>query len=184
MTRVVHRILLCLLVMLAWFGKPLFAELSVTFISMVPFVPTGTLVSDVVISKIANSSLLESEDVESILNPDVVAVLDEINPAAAVEFRLMGKLLNYPNPFSYSTGQTEIGFRLSKAGYLTFKVYTLTGQQVYERALTPNDYGKAQYNRLPFSKAVVGDWLAPGVYVYVLIYEGRVLAKNRMVLLP
>ncbi len=185
MIRAIKRTVLCFLIILAGLVTAITAdELSVSFMSSVPFTVSGTSSGEISISKIETASLTETTDSDSVLRSDVIAMVEEFAPSSNVEFKVVGKLLNYPNPFSYSTGQTEIGFRLSKAGYLTFKVYTLAGQQVYSRELTPADYGQGQYNRLPFSRSVVGEWLSPGVYVYVLVYEGRVLAKNRMVLLP
>lgn len=111
--------------------------------------------------------------------------LIEASPTASVTLKIIGGLYNYPNPFSFSKGQTEIGYRLSQSAYLTLKIYTLTGQEVYSQDISPSDYGAAQYNKIPFSRSLLqGSWLAPGTYLYLIVHEGKVLGKNRMVVLP
>lgn len=109
----------------------------------------------------------------------------ESSPTTSVSLKIIGGLYNYPNPFSFSKGQTEIGYRLSKEAYLTLKIYTLNGKEVYSQDISPSDYGAARYNKIQFSRSLMqGTWLAPGTYLYLLVHEGKVIGKNRMVILP
>lgn len=109
----------------------------------------------------------------------------EKSPTLSITLKVIGGIFNYPNPFSFSKGQTEIGYRLSKEANLTLEIYTLGGQRIYSLDISPLDFGAARYNKIPFSKTILqGSWLTPGTYLYVLIHEGKILAKNRMVILP
>jgi hypothetical protein len=178
------------------FGLPLcfalstriFAKLSVSFVTNSPVVATASSTpQSLAITKITNAPLVSTgSSTESlVVRSDIFDLLDESAATANIAFKMIGKLLNYPNPFSLSTGQTEIAYRLTTTGYLTLKIYTLTGQLIYTQEITPSDYGGAKYNKIPISRATLGgDWVPPGVYLYVLVHEGKVLARNRMVIAP
>jgi len=159
----------------------IFAALNVSFVNDIPLIPIQpNTPQSSVISQVVTIPLLAVSTNELVLTP-----LPNSTPTQNIELAVIGKILNYPNPFSYSSGQTEIGYRLSKAADLTLKIYTLRGQIVYSQDITSTDYGRASYNKVPFSKSVMnGNWLAPGTYLYLLIHDGKVIAKNRMVIVP
>ena len=176
-------LIFCFLGVLA---SPVQAELSLSYgseslLSLGQDTPTGI----VFLPSITQALVVSSENINTTSNLSL-----ESTPAInvvqqAIEFRLIGPMLNYPNPFSFSKGQTEIGFRISTSAYLTLKVFNLRGQEVYSKEITPTDYGAATYNKIPFSRMTIGgEWLQPGVYIYFLIHEGKILAKNRMMVLP
>ena len=170
-----------------FFSQTAFAELSMSFVTDVPFTVSSEEVSNLEISQLSATSLSSSTATADVSN--LILNTTDLTLSASVTqniaLKVMGKLLNYPNPFSISKGQTEIGYRLTTEAYLTLNIYSLSGHLVYSQAITPSDYGAAQYNKIPISKTVLsGSWLTPGVYIYVLVHEGKVLAKNRMVIVP
>lgn len=160
-----------------------FAALEIMVTGDTPIVPIEPVISDteLAINDIIFSPVyLISQSGRLNLEPP-----DEIALNSDITLKVIGGLYNYPNPFSFSKGQTEIGYRLSKEADLTLEIYNLTGQKVYTLDISRSDYGQARYNKIPFSKASLkGEWLAPGAYLFVLIHNGKVIAKNRMVIVP
>jgi len=121
------------------------------------------------------------------VNSDVSFVVDHsvLLSDESVDSDVPTKLLNFPNPFSFRTG-TEIGYQLNSAMDVQLRIYSLSGYLVFEKSfLSTQEGGLAKYNRITVSQATCdGTWFSPGVYIYMLIHEGRVLARNRMVVMP
>ena len=171
------------------FSSTVYAELSLQFIKESPLINTRNEQQTALeVTSIESPILVMStRNVGNSQQSNLNLVQKDLPVLATqnVVFKLVGPLVNYPNPFSYSNGQTSIGYRLTTEAYLTLKIYTLGGQQIYTKEITPADYGAARYNKIPFSRSVLGgESLPPGVYLYVLLHEGKLLAKNRMVVLP
>ncbi len=101
--------------------------------------------------------------------------------------KIIGSLLNYPNPFYLNTG-TDIGFKLqipTVLERLTVKVYNMLGHKVADYSVfTQNLVTVNGFYRIPFNEALVGQ-LPAGGYYYLVFYDGKqFLGKGKMVVLP
>jgi hypothetical protein len=96
-----------------------------------------------------------------------------------------GKLLNFPNPFSMRTG-TRIGYQLNQAASIELRIYSIAGYLFFQKTFSPTEEGGInKYNRITIDSSTLnGAWLSPGVYIYVILGNGKVLAKNKMVVTP
>ncbi|MFH1428996.1 MAG: hypothetical protein ABIH39_04550 [Candidatus Margulisiibacteriota bacterium] len=102
---------------------------------------------------------------------DGTTIIEDTNIAP----ELLSKVYNYPNPFSIPGG-TSIGYKLSKDMDITIKGYNLRGYEAFSIDCPAGDTGgSAGYNRVPFNERI-----SPGVYVYLIIHEGDVLGKSKM----
>ena len=99
-------------------------------------------------------------------------VADSLIPAV-----LLSNVYNYPNPFSSVSG-TSIGYKLPKDMALTIKGYSLRGYEVFSISCPAGGLGGSSgYNKVPFTER-----LTPGIYYYLVIYEGQVLGKSKMLI--
>ncbi len=78
---------------------------------------------------------------------------------------------NYPNPV---TDQTVIPFRLPEAGNATVTIYDWTGRKVWQ-VRANYEQGYHQIDLAPTT-------LKPGVYAYVLDYQGQRLSKEMVII--
>jgi len=100
---------------------------------------------------------------------------------------LIGRVLNFPNPFSFSAdGKTEIGYRLSADMDIEIRIYNLVGQEMANwRIPAGEEGGDDRYNKVTIDRATFnGRALSAGVYYYVLIYQGQILGKGKMMVVP
>jgi hypothetical protein len=96
-----------------------------------------------------------------------------------------GKLLNFPNPFSMRTG-TRIGYQLNQASTIELRIYSMAGYLFFQKTFSPTEEGGMhKYNYITIDSSTLnGAWLSPGVYIYAILGNGKVLAKNKMVVTP
>ncbi len=96
-----------------------------------------------------------------------------------------GKILNFPNPFSMKTG-TQIGYQLNHPTTIELRIYSISGYLFFQKIyLSTEEGGMAKYNHITIDASTLsGAWLSPGVYIYAILSEGKVLAKNKMVVTP
>jgi photosystem II stability/assembly factor-like uncharacterized protein len=80
---------------------------------------------------------------------------------------------NYPNPFNPST---IIKFDIPKAGYVTLKVYDITGREV--STIIHN----LQLNRGTVNQTFDGSNISSGVYLYSLFINGNLVDTKKMVM--
>ncbi|MGE4170219.1 MAG: hypothetical protein AB7F28_05815 [Candidatus Margulisiibacteriota bacterium] len=121
--------------------------------------------------------------VDSTATTNQLAFNEEALPTEDAKFT--GRLLNYPNPFSFRAG-TQVGYQLTGPMTIELKIFTITGYLVAQKTYMPSEEGGlGKYNIVSINQDTLGgQWLAPGVYIYALFSEGRVVAKNRMVVMP
>ncbi|MGE4169662.1 MAG: hypothetical protein AB7F28_02970 [Candidatus Margulisiibacteriota bacterium] len=115
----------------------------------------------------------------------VEPVLDTLlSSEEAPKPELLGKPLNYPNPFSWDTG-TRIGYLLSTDMTVELRIYDPFGSELHRRTLIAGtEGGKAGYNRVPVYRSDFTDTLPAGIYFYVLLYNNAVLGKNKFAVKP
>lgn len=93
-----------------------------------------------------------------------------------------GSPLNYPNPFDPSSG-TTISFTLTKDSDVDMNVYDISGNLITKKTyLSGSQGGKAGYNEVLWDgKADNGDLIGNGMYLYMLIIDGKMAGKGKMV---
>jgi hypothetical protein len=113
---------------------------------------------------------------------------------------LIGIPLAYPNPFSLNKNigrakdkdgnlyvGTRIGYELSIDMDMRLIVYDMLGHKVYEQYFEAGQEpgGAAGWNEVPFDRDCVGGFDLPsGIYFFLLIYEGDVLGRGKMAVIP
>ncbi|MDP2990129.1 MAG: FlgD immunoglobulin-like domain containing protein, partial [Kiritimatiellota bacterium] len=112
------------------------------------------------------------------------AATTEVGPyyvQTASELIAQGAPLNYPNPFSPGTQNTTISYILSKPANLTLSIYDLSGTLITRKNLTADSAGgRAGYNEVTWDgKADNGSYIGNGIYLYVLIADGKVLPNGK-----
>jgi len=101
-----------------------------------------------------------------------------------VKPELVGKALNYPNPFELSEG-TDIYYRLSKPMTIELHVYDIFGRRLLESTFKAGEQGGQIDNEVRFDRSTVNGFdLSASVYFYYLIHEGTVLGKGKMAIIP
>lgn len=79
---------------------------------------------------------------------------------------VIAKPINWPNPFDPAQGATTIGFSIPEPASVTLKIFTLTGQLVYEET---RQFGAPGNQIWPWTGANrSGRRVAPGGYIVVL----------------
>lgn len=102
------------------------------------------------------------------------------------ELRIESLPLNYPNPFTNpGTGTTAISYKLSKTATITLTIHDLMGNQIYKQTYTlGSSGGNAGYNEVTWDgRASGGGEVGNGIYVYLVVGEGKVLAKGKLTVL-
>lgn len=96
------------------------------------------------------------------------------------EAKLLSKALVYPNPMSWSQdGEASIGFKTSKEMNIDVRLYDMRAHQIYQETVIANGYKK-----VPINTTTLGQELPSGVYFFVVMYEGEVLDKGKMAVVP
>lgn len=99
---------------------------------------------------------------------------------------VIGDALVYPNPFRLQAGVAKLGYRLSKDMDIQIQVYDMMANQILKRTFYAGAGGAQKgYNKLRIDNEVFeGEALSSGVYFYLIIHEGKVLAKGKMAIKP
>lgn len=99
--------------------------------------------------------------------------------------QIIGPLLIYPNPFRFADG-AHIGYRLGDNMDITLQIYSFSGYLIASKTfLAGQEEGAlSNYNHVPINSISLGLTLPAGVYLYLLLSEGKVIAKDKMVVLP
>ena len=106
---------------------------------------------------------------------------------AGQELIVQGKPLNYPNPFDpgVAGGTTLISYMLSKPANLTLSIHDMFGTPVTKlNFIAGANGGRAGYNAVPWNgKSDAGQVVGNGIYIYLLIADGKVIAKGKLMVL-
>lgn len=100
------------------------------------------------------------------------------------DISLQGNPLNYPNPFDPSTG-TYISYNLTKDADISVNIYDLAGNNLVKIARSSGTSGGlAGYNEVFWDgKSGSGQTAGNGMYIYLIIADGSVAGKGKMVAL-
>jgi hypothetical protein len=112
---------------------------------------------------------------------EVIDLIVQVTADLAVQ----GTPLNYPNPFNPETGPTNISYILSKPADIALTVHDLTGSQILKKNyITDATGGNAGYNEVAWNgRDSGGNMVGNGIYIYLIVGEGRVLAKGKVTVL-
>ncbi len=151
------------------------------------FVNSGLSYSDdVVVMRVAfNNFLFDSAD-------GSVAV-DDINMLADSKFELLSDPLFYPNPFRFSNTNTKTGsaggtlyYQLSNPMDIEIQMYDIFGHRIFKKECSANgECGRAGPNQITFNKQQLNGFeMSAGVYFYIFIYEGKVIGRGKVAVVP
>lgn len=150
-----------------------------SFTSEVEKVVSNTL--EIKEPKVAMFNILQAE------GDELLSFLEDVSiDYSSIKAEIIGRPLNFPNPFRASTG-TKIGYQLSKPMDIDIKIYNSFAYLVHEihidagqQGATDSAYNKVDLNAYGFNDVPKSS----GVYFYVIMTEGKVIGKGKMVVLP
>ncbi len=100
---------------------------------------------------------------------------------------VQGKPLNYPNPFDpgLANASTTIAYMLSKAANISLSLHDLRGTPVTKMSFAAGgNGGRAGYNAVSWNgRSDAGQVAGNGIYIYLIIGDGKVLAKGKLMVL-
>jgi hypothetical protein len=100
---------------------------------------------------------------------------------------VQGTPLNYPNPFDpgLAGATTSIAYMLSKAANVTLSIHDLRGTPISRMSFTAGtNGGRAGYNTADWNgRSDSGQVAGNGIYVYLIIADGKVAAKGKLMVL-
>ena len=93
-----------------------------------------------------------------------------------------GSAFNYPNPYDPSTGNTEIGYRLSKDTKITIYLFNSVGQRIWKREYSSgSEGGHAGYNFVLWDgKSDFGETVGNGIYFLRIVSGGSVVGRGKI----
>ncbi|MBI60249.1 hypothetical protein CL657_03425 [bacterium] len=124
------------------------------------------------------------------LNPfsPIFNISKYVEPQSVI-LEVVKEALFYPNPFSLAHDTVQIGIELTKdivENSLEIHLYDMKGFKVFEAFFQDQILG-GSYQKLNFSEESFGKpipKMSSGVYVYLLMHEGEVLSKGKIVVKP
>ena len=100
----------------------------------------------------------------------------------AKDLIIQGNTLSYPNPFNPSAGgKVYLGYILTRHASVVIKVFDIAGNLVKQISCASNqEGGRAGYNEVSWDgKADNGGEVGNGVYLYLIIAEGKVIPNGK-----
>jgi hypothetical protein len=124
---------------------------------------------------------------EAVDSAGLVSTLEANNliVQSAKEVSVQGVALNYPNPFNPETGITSIAYTLSKAGNINLTIHDLMGNQLVKQTYFANaNGGRVGYNEVTWNgRTDSGDLVGNGIYIYLIIADGKPIGRGKMTVL-
>ncbi len=112
-------------------------------------------------------------------NDGYAGIVSKVNLQVSSEAVILGRVLNYPNPFKSGTC-TQVAYQLSKETDITFIVFDLIAEPIFKGTIKAGDPGaRTGYNEFCWDgKNGQGKNIGNGVYLGVILDKnGRVLGK-------
>lgn len=98
---------------------------------------------------------------------------------------LIGSALPFPNPMKFSDGQGIMYYRLSRDMDIEFRLYDGTSSMIYHTFYNAGSTGGKQgKNPIPFTRNELGVDLSAGLYFYMVLYQGEVVSKGKLAVIP
>jgi T5SS/PEP-CTERM-associated repeat protein len=98
---------------------------------------------------------------------------------------LSSRPLNAPNPFQLSRG-SMLGYYLTRAADIELRIYRSSGNEVFRKNFIAGvqEGALVGYNRIMIDNSLVGTQWSAGIYLYVLISDGKVVGKGKFAVNP
>jgi hypothetical protein len=129
---------------------------------------------------------IEAVDKDS-LNNTRISTKEAVNLSVQIagDVNLIGPPLNYPNPFNAGAETTRIAYTLSRSSNVTLTVHDLAGNMIAKREfLSGQSGGSAGYNEVIWDgKSDGSDYVGNGIYLYLIIADGRLAARGKLTVL-
>lgn len=95
--------------------------------------------------------------------------------------KVVGQIVNYPNPFD-SSGGTTFAYTLSSDANLDILVYSIKGSVVYKKSVTSGSPGgTAGYNEVFWNgESNFGEGVGSGLYLVRLVSGGRIIGSFKL----
>lgn len=100
---------------------------------------------------------------------------------------LLSKPLVYPNPVKFSRGNSHLGYVLNTDVDVRLVIYNMFGHEIFDKTYPKGSSGAAEgvSNRIPITRAELGNDLPSGVYFYLLLANGKdKLGKGKFAVVP
>jgi hypothetical protein len=147
-------------------------EASITRVSYKPTLPRGT-----------HSIKIEAIDIDAV-SATRISTKEAVNLLVQTsgDLAVYGTPLNYPNPFNAGTENTTLSYNLSRNSDLTLTIHDLSGALIAKKTFTSGTMGgRAGYNEVLWDgKADNGETVGNGIYIYVIIAEGKVASRGKL----
>lgn len=120
------------------------------------------------------------------VNPETSISDAEFTGTETAEPAVTSRALFYPSPFKLSEGAV-LGYRLSSPDMdISIRMYDMRGNQIFRKDISAGEPGAQMgYNKVPFNKSVLGHSRLPsGMYFYIILHNGELLAKGKVGVKP
>ena len=127
-----------------------------------------------------------STDTGPMSSAQVAVMVDqEAARDASIAAEVIGKALFYPNP-ARQQDVPRLGYQLSKNMDIELQMYDMMANRILKITfLAGTNGGKAGFNKLKLDlDSFSGHFLSAGVYFYLLMHDGKVLAKGKVAVIP
>lgn len=104
---------------------------------------------------------------------------------ASIPAEVIGKALFYPNP-ARQADLAKLGYQLSKNMDIELQMYDMMANRIFKSTFPAGtNGGKSGYNKLTLNlDSFSGYALSAGVYFYLIMHDGKVLAKGKVAVIP
>jgi hypothetical protein len=127
-----------------------------------------------------------SYDAGAMSDSQIAVVVSQAAAAdAAIPAEVIGSALFYPNPARQSD-DARLGYQLSKNMDIELQMYDMMANRIFKGTFPAGtNGGKSGYNKLKLNLDTFSGYsLSAGVYFYLIIHDGKVLAKGKVAVIP
>jgi hypothetical protein len=126
-----------------------------------------------------NTVTVEAFDV---LNAGTTLEISPLYVNSNEELDIVGIPLNYPNPFDPGSQTAAISYTLNKPANVTLTFHDLGGRLIARKNYSAGENGgRAGYNEITWDgRSDTGQVLGNGIYIYLLIADGKMLATGKL----
>jgi hypothetical protein len=166
-------------------SKTISAKIKIKSSSLNSFVQTQPIITKKSENKETKTSFLAtSMRVLSNLKKIVIGNKAEIK-TENIEPGIIGKALVYPNPFRIDDG-AHLGYELTKDLDIEIHIYDIFAHKVLQKFISSgDDGGMSGWNKFPINYETLDNYkLSSGVYLFIIMHNGKVLGKGKMAVVP
>ena len=114
--------------------------------------------------------------------------VSDINLLSAVAPEVIGGYF-HPNPMRFSEDKGVLGYTLTQNMAIEIHLYDIFGRKIWSKKCAATDVCGIQGNKLlkfnsTADSELKGHQLSAGVYFYLFIYEGKVVKRGKLAVVP